>query len=223
MRFLLLAILCASCGGKKSTAPAPAPPSATAAYTCDTVADNVARVMQFDRAEILAECRREELAPEDLRCFSEGKDSDALRVCAEAREQRIIREEGGGEETERPSGRETEARVGLTQLGKLLLMYRVEMGRYPATPAEVTAPPVGTCCKQGGTCAPDPTIWSGVWEEIRFSQDDEFRYSYRYVSDGMNFTAQAIGDLDCDGVYGTYELIGTLSNLGEITATDPFE
>jgi len=43
---------------------------------------------------------------------------------------------------------------------------------------------------------------------LHFSIDDPSNYSYAYKvdDDGQSFVASAYGDLDCDGVYSTFEM-----------------
>jgi hypothetical protein len=83
----------------------------------------------------------------------------------------------------------------------------MEGGALP--PSAGPTPPPGTCCQQGGRCMPSADLWSApTWQALRFSIDDPFAYSYQFVSDGTSFTARAIGDLDCDGDYATFEITG---------------
>lgn len=81
-------------------------------------------------------------------------------------------------------------------------------------------PELGTCCADGGKCQPDATWWQHpTWQQLNFSVNDSHSYSYQYEVDGtgQNFTVRAIGDLDCDGVYGTFAMYGSVSETGEVT------
>jgi hypothetical protein len=63
-----------------------------------------------------------------------------------------------------------------------------------------------------------------VWRELDFqiSEPTLFQYSYRGSADGQSFVAKAIGDLDCDGVFITYELTGSVTNgTPSVTLTEP--
>jgi hypothetical protein len=74
-------------------------------------------------------------------------------------------------------------------------------------------PPLGTCCKQGGRCLPDKALWTDdVWIALQFSVDDPHYYSYEYMANDphTSFTVRAYGDLDCDGVYSTFEMVGSV-------------
>jgi hypothetical protein len=91
--------------------------------------------------------------------------------------------------------------------------------RTPAYPGPV--PPLGTCCKSpGGQCAPEPKLWTDpVWQALKFSVDDPHYYSYEYRSTGTAFTVIAYGDLNCDGVYSTFEMIGSIGIDGTISGS----
>jgi type IV pilus assembly protein PilA len=85
-------------------------------------------------------------------------------------------------------------------------------------PANVGPSPgaAGSCCGQtGDKCKPSPTNFTGdSWSALNFSVDDPFYFVYQYVSAGTEtsstFNAWAFGDLDCDGIYSTYERSGSV-------------
>ncbi|HEU5141958.1 MAG TPA: hypothetical protein VFU04_02255, partial [Solirubrobacterales bacterium] len=83
-------------------------------------------------------------------------------------------------------------------------------------------PALGACCRGGRErCDPDPALWEApLWRELGFSLDHAHAYAYSYASDGERFTVRAQGDLDCDGVYSTFELE---SGAGAPTVTDELE
>lgn len=69
--------------------------------------------------------------------------------------------------------------------------------------------------------APDPRLWQAAgWNELGFSIGEKFRYQYRILSRGTGpaarFTIRAHADLDCDGIYSTYERSGTLDAKGRL-------
>ena len=69
--------------------------------------------------------------------------------------------------------------------------------------------------------APDPRLWhTPGWKVLGFSIGSQFRFQYRVVSKGRGpgatFTIRAHADLDCDGVYSTYERVGTIDKRGNI-------
>src|SRR5262249_44354772 len=70
-------------------------------------------------------------------------------------------------------------------------------------------PPLGACCGKGGKCMPYADEWTDpIWRALGFSIDDPHYFAYSYTSDGQTFTARANGDLNCNGVYSTFEMLG---------------
>jgi hypothetical protein len=83
-------------------------------------------------------------------------------------------------------------------------------------------PPVGTCCANGGTCLADSSLWGHpTWQALNFSIEDPHRYSYQYevIDGGKGFVARAIGDLDCDGVFSTFEVTGQVAGDGSVQSS----
>jgi len=87
--------------------------------------------------------------------------------------------------------------------------------QFPAS-APLT-PPTGCCGSADGRCQPNPGLWdTPTWQALNFAIMDPHYYQYEFVSDGNSFTARAIGDLDCDGVYSTYERSGVATPDGMV-------
>lgn len=103
----------------------------------------------------------------------------------------------------------------------------------PAGEAGLT-PPLTVDCAKGpqGKCTPggsgdggyDAKLWTEnpVWRELGFEVQEPhyFHYDFKWKNDptgqgSCQFTAQAFGDLDADGVYSTYEHVGS-SIAGEV-------
>lgn len=68
---------------------------------------------------------------------------------------------------------------------------------------------------------PESSLWeTGGWKELGFSMNQPFRYQYQIISSGKGpnakFTIRAHGDLDCDGVWSTYELWGAIDGKGKV-------
>jgi prepilin-type N-terminal cleavage/methylation domain-containing protein len=113
---------------------------------------------------------------------------------------------------------------------------------FPA-PSVGPTPALGTCCAAGGKCPPNRAQWQNdpVWgaDGLDFSIDKSHYFNYAYTvsdnpgaQDGSNgFTASANGDLDCDGQYSTYTLLGAVdvrygegvSSSGTISERHPSE
>jgi len=84
------------------------------------------------------------------------------------------------------------------------------------------------CCASGfGTtekCQPQPSLWDSggpgglAWKALKFSMDDPHYYGYQYDvtnvagGQGSEFTALAIGDLDCDTVRSTFSMYGVVNS-----------
>ena len=100
-------------------------------------------------------------------------------------------------------------------------------GKLPPTPAGPT--PLPDCCEQGGVCAADPARWKTPgWQALRFTIDDDHRYTYAYLPDPSGRTAivRAVGDVDCDDRLSTYEVKLELGPEGlrrTWTRKNPFE
>lgn len=95
-----------------------------------------------------------------------------------------------------------------------------EPAAFPAESVGPT-PALGTCCEQGGKCMPNAALWEHpTWQALQFSVDDPHYYSYQYevIDKSKEFVVRAIGDLDCDGVYSTFEMRGVVEN-GELSGT----
>jgi hypothetical protein len=91
--------------------------------------------------------------------------------------------------------------------------------KFPG-PSMPPTPPLGACCKSPDhKCQPDPKLWTSTWQALKFSMDDPHHYSYAYEvdKDGTTFAAQAFGDLDCDGTYSTFEMVGSIGSDGKVT------
>jgi len=97
------------------------------------------------------------------------------------------------------------------------------------------------CCPN--KCAPAPTLWTdAMWQQLKFSMDDPHYYAYTYMhnevtgasngglpaiataitlGDGTTptewFVADAVGDLNCDGTFSTFETFGGLDGKGSVS------
>jgi hypothetical protein len=93
-----------------------------------------------------------------------------------------------------------------------------EEHRALAPSTEIT-PAAGACCGMpGDRCPPDKALWTlPGWQALRFSMDEPHHYSYRYVAEEKGFTVSAYGDLNCDGVFSTFEMAGTVQADGSVT------
>lgn len=103
-----------------------------------------------------------------------------------------------------------EAKLSLRKLYDASISYYFEEKQFPQS---ITLTPSADPCASGGVVVPQATTFAfPTWQALNFSVDDPFRYRYEYVSagtgQGAQFTARAVGDLDCDGVFSTFERSG---------------
>ncbi len=55
-----------------------------------------------------------------------------------------------------------------------------------------------------GRCLPSQAQWQDpTWVGLGFSMDDPHYYQYEFISSGSEFTARAIGNLDCDADFSS--------------------
>ncbi len=111
--------------------------------------------------------------------------------------------------------KKTEAALQLNKLGKDAKRAYIESNSYPPGTAALT--PSEPCCGQPNNhCRAVPELYAAdpAWKALDFQIDEPtlFQYSYSASADGQSFIAKAVGDLDCDGVFITYELRGTVTN-----------
>jgi len=126
-------------------------------------------------------------------------------------------------------GKTTEASLNLNKIAKAAKRVKGEIGTYPGESSATLIPSnTGSCCGQsGGTgavnnkCSPTPdafTAAGGAFAHLEFSVDEPSIYSYNYVPDSATnttgFTAQAVGDADCDTKLATFNLVGTTTAAG---------
>ena len=114
--------------------------------------------------------------------------------------------------------KKTEASLQLNKIGKNSKRAYMENSQYvsgstPFTPAPVTAGK--GCCGGAGAspnhCAANPSSFTGnpTWKALDFEIDEDTLFYYSYGGTNVDYTAVAIGDLDCDTTEITYTLTGT--------------
>jgi len=128
----------------------------------------------------------------------------------------------------------TEARGQLEKMYNAARVYYLE--QFGARAIIVISPqfpesegpnPLASCCAGGQQrCQPRQDLWTApTWKALQFSMDDPHYYRYEFVrttgtgpsGSGEEFTARALGDLDCDGLLSTFEMYGKSGDMG----TDP--
>jgi type II secretory pathway pseudopilin PulG len=108
--------------------------------------------------------------------------------------------------------KKTESALQLNKLSKNAKRAYSETGKFPPGTAPLT-PPEPCCGQPNNHCRAVPEIYAAdpTWKELDFQIDEPtlFQYSYSASPDGQSFVAKAVGDLDCDGTFITYELRGS--------------
>jgi hypothetical protein len=105
-----------------------------------------------------------------------------------------------------------QAQTGTTTLPK----------QFPGPVSEEVGNGGPDCCSNpGGKCpANDPAFEGAVWQALDFGIADPYNFMPVYRSVGQAgaavFTAQAIGNLDCDSVRSTFTRIGGIGPSGEV-------
>ncbi len=129
--------------------------------------------------------------------------------------------------------RTTEASVQLNKVGKNAKRAYGEVSTFPTgngklLPAGLAANGNNCCGGFGGVtggtigttvnnkCTADPASFQADagWAALEFSVDEASQYQYSYIGGAQLFTAQAIGDVDCDKVSATWSIVGTLTAAG---------
>ena len=205
---VVLGLAAAGCGSSSSS-------------TCEAVGDHMAKVakQQGDddpdgmKAEIVSVCKEQKWSDEVRKCMVGVKEEIDIAKCLA-----MVAEF----ETYIAKSKTSEAREFVKKLYDGARSYYMDPGgggitpippQFPA-PSVGPTPPLGECCKQGGKCAPERDTWEApTWTALMFAVDDPHYYSYQYevVDPAKKFVVRAFGDLDCDGVYSTFEMTGEIN------------
>jgi hypothetical protein len=102
-------------------------------------------------------------------------------------------------------------------LARIASAGKFQEGKFPATTPWTPARP---CC-QGKTarrCTPEAKDWEHpTWKALGFALSDPHYFQYRFVASGKSFTAEARGDLDCDGKSSSFSIEGTRGADGSVS------
>lgn len=103
-------------------------------------------------------------------------------------------------------GKTTEASLMLLRIAKTAKAEYAASSSLPVGDAPLT--PAEPCCQgPGAKCPPAGAAWQqGLWSKLDFAIDEPTRFQYRVHSDGKTLDAEAVGDLDCDGITVTYKM-----------------
>ena len=218
MKQLAVAVALAACGSSnKPPAPPPAnlappgpAPVAVQPLDCEKLLAKVVPVFMPGKTltpqehdQAIKECR-EQIAknPDDplLRCVDAAPDATAIKVCMEKQ---------GAAEDDHHKPKRIEAAIQLNKLGKNAKVVYLTNSEF--TKGKAAKLPAKSCCGQPQNHCEVTDDWTKdpVWQALDFQLDEPSLFQYTYESDGKTFHAEAIGDLDCDGIFITYKLDGT--------------
>ena len=119
----------------------------------------------------------------------------------------------------------SEAMLQLNRLAKGAKSYHNAQSGYPQGTAAVLPGVDGGACAAPGKKFAAVQTWADdpAWLSLGFQVDDANLFTYHYTSaDPKVASAQAVGDLDCDGTLITYNLeLGTTDGNPNATITEP--
>ncbi len=99
---------------------------------------------------------------------------------------------------------------------------RAQLSSFPTSTNPT--PATDSCCQNShGRCISSTTEFNNqlTWHKLGFGLSDPHYYWYRFESFGQGltaqFTARAMGNLDCDDTYSTFERVGFVDLMGGVT------
>lgn len=100
---------------------------------------------------------------------------------------------------------------GLKHIGARATLVASERAVHEAYPPSVALTPAEV--PKGAAVTDDPALWEhATWVELDFRPAQPHYFSFQFISDnsrkGSRFTARAQGDLDGDGEFSRFELVG---------------
>jgi len=90
-------------------------------------------------------------------------------------------------------------------------------------PNGVATVPAAPCCQK---CTNASADWDGNgWNALKFGLTEPHYYQFNFTASGFTnaaqYTAQAYGDLDCDGSNSTFEIRGSVDTEGSVVTVGP--
>jgi hypothetical protein len=175
--------------------------------SCDKAIARAAALRQLDELDArhaIERCKDEGWSEAVRSCIAGAGDEDALARCA-ARSQRS--RSGGAFESYMARSKRSEAELELNAISKALRAEFIENASFVV--GDVGLTPATPCCEgPGHKCPVTASDWTGVdvWDRLGFELTRPSYFQYRYTGTMSEATAEAVGDLDCDGVTATYTL-----------------
>ena len=98
--------------------------------------------------------------------------------------------------------------------------------KFPVSSTAVIGGGTECACQATGKCPGGGAEWKTAgepWVDLAFSIPDPFLYRPKYTSAGTGtastFTAEAIGDLDCDATLSNFKRLGAIDTNGDVTGS----
>ena len=200
-------LLLAACGGSSRPPPSTAPldktpPPVAKTIDCNKLLDKVAPVFMEgqtlspeEHSRAIASCQADVAKnPSDpvMLCMMDAVDKEALTACL-----KLV-----------PKSTKTEAELVLNKIGKNSKVVFITNTEFVKGASKQL--PDAPCCLGPNSKCPVTDQWAKdpVWAALDLEIDEPNRFQYSYIGDGQAFHAEAVGDLDCDGVMITYKLDG---------------
>jgi type IV pilus assembly protein PilA len=102
-------------------------------------------------------------------------------------------------------GKKTEASLMMLRIARSAQAAYVADGAFPIGDAPLT--PARSMCENHGKRDTDMTVWDQeMWKKLDFLPEEPTLFQYRVHSDGKTLEAEAVGDLDCDGITISYKM-----------------
>ncbi len=209
---------------------------------CDKLFDKMMSVMPDEvkdkaaknKDKELAKCREhiDEMKKDPtMKCVLDASGDDEVKKCM-----------GGAVGDYGKRTKKSEAALMLNKIAKNAKRVFGETGSFPTANGALLPAGgddkvgKGCCGGKGGTKAapgatvnnkcsadPDAFVKDPGWSALEFSVDEASQYQYSFVGGAKEFTAYAIGDLDCDGTAATFTVKGTVTAAGnpQIDMTEP--
>ncbi len=108
----------------------------------------------------------------------------------------------------------SEVPMRLQQMVSGAMSYHAEHGKLPPTAART---PIRPACRFGDSQAHFMTAgdWAAPgWQGLKFQIEGKSWFQYEFISNETGFTARAFGDLDCNGLFSTFERAGQIQATG---------
>jgi prepilin-type N-terminal cleavage/methylation domain-containing protein len=99
--------------------------------------------------------------------------------------------------------------------------------KFPVTSTAKIGGGTECACQATGKCPGGGAEWklaTQPWVDLAFSIPDSFLYRPAYTNNGLTgkdagFTAEAFGDLNCDGTLSNFKRLGLIDGNGDVTGS----